>query len=260
VIECEPGSYNSGLGAAKCTRCPKGTWSTSRGAMSCNVCPDGQWTYIQGSLHADDCTSCRGANDCSPGATARVTVTMEGLGFASLSESQQQALKKAYAAKIAATCNLPSNDSVWDLKGENGTITVTDDIVEAFLAVPEGSYANTLARALYAPAFKDEMMQASAKVPGAPRPAAVGAVALKLEKFQRQVITTTLTTTTITVTTVTITETETTEATMETTKVHHDLRGSTTGAWGGMSSANRGLSLGWYEMLLAGLLAASMVN
>lgn len=188
-----------------------------------------------------------------------MTVMIEGLDFASLSEPQQQVLKKAYAAKIAATCNLPSNESVWDLLGENGTITVTDGIVEAFIAVPQGSFANTLARALYTSAFKEEMMQTTADVPGTPSASAVGTVVLKLEKFERQVSTTTLTATTSTVTTETFTET-TTDATVKTTELHYDLRGSTTGVWGGMSSANRGLSSGWCELLLACLVAANMVN
>jgi len=184
---------------------------------------------------------------------------IEGLDFAGLSESQLHAVKKAYAAKIAATCNFPSSESVWDLLGENGTITITDGMVEAFVAVPQGSYANVLARALYAPAFKEAMMQATADVAGAPGASAVGPVVLKLEKFERQVITTTLTTTTGTVTT--STEAATTEATVETTKVHYDLRGTTTtGAWRYENNANRGLSLLWCEVLLAGLLVANTVN
>merc|ERR1712238_190737 len=130
---------------------------------------------------------------------------------------------------------------------------ITDGMVEAFVAVPQGSYANVLARALYAPAFKEAMMQATADVAGAPGASAVGPVVLKLEKFERQVITTTLTTTTGTVTT-------STEATVETTKVHYDLRGTTTtGAWRYENNANRGLSLLWCEVLLAGLLVANTV-
>lgn len=224
---------------------------------SCNVCPDGTWTYIKGSLHADDCTSCGRANDCSPGATARVTVMIEGLNFAGLSGSQQRALQKAYADKIAATSNLPSSESVWDLLGDNGTTTFTDGMIEAFVAVPHGSYANTLARALYASAFKEEMLQIT--VDGAPRASAVGPVVLKLEKFQRQVMTTTRTTTTITATDTATTST-TTEAAVETTKVHHDLIGTTAGALRGKNSANRGLSLRWCELLLAGFLVANLVN
>lgn len=258
-IECEPGSYNHGHGAARCTRCPKGTWGGARGATSCNVCPDGFWTYIKGSLHADDCTRCNRANNCNPGATARVTVEIEGLGFAALAESQRQALKSAFAAQIAATCNLPSNESVWDLLGGNGTTTITDGMVEAFLAVPQGSYANVLARALYAPAFREQMMQITDTVPGVAQASAIGAVVLKLEKFERQVITATATTTTSTVTTVT--STETTAQSVETTPTRaHDLRGTTTGSWKYESHANRGLSLLWCQILLASAMAAYVVN
>merc|ERR1712226_16082 len=123
-----------------------------------------------------------------------------------------------------------------------------------------GSYANSLARALYAPAFK-EVMQTTANVPGVPPASAVGPVVLKLRKFERQVITTTLPATTSTVTTITSTEVTTTEATeTTTTKFHHDLRGTTTGAWRYENNANRGLSLLWCELLLAVFLVATAVN
>jgi len=183
---------------------------------------------------------------------------MDGLHFAGVSASQEGALKRAYAAKIAAACNLPSNESVWDLQGENGTTTITDGLVEGFVAVPPGSYANVLARALYAPTFKTEMMQTTDDVPGVPPASAVGAIVLKLEQFQRQVPTTTVTTATTTVTTVTTTTTE--AAAETTTRVHHDLRGSTTtGDWN-TSGATRGFSLQWCELLLAGFLAANLVR
>lgn len=188
-----------------------------------------------------------------------MTVELEGLNMAGLSESNQQALKRAYAAKIAETCGLPSSSSVWNLFGDNGTITVSDGTIEGFVAVPQGSYANSLARALYAPAFKEQMMQATADVPGAPQASAVGPVVLKLERFERQVITATLTTTTSTVTTITTTETTTEEATVQTSQVHHDVVGTAApGALRGKNSANRGLSLRWCELLLVAFVVASM--
>lgn len=186
---------------------------------------------------------------------------IEGLDLAGLPESQQMALKRAYAAKIAAACSLPSSDSVWDLMGDNGTTTFTEGLVEAFVAIPQGSYANRLARSLYAPAFKEELLQTT--VDGAPRASAVGPVILQLERFQRQVITATLTSTTSTVTTVTTTEAATTtEATTEpaTTRVHHDVAGTSAGALRGKNNANRAWSLRWCEVLLAGFVVANMVS
>lgn len=83
---------------------------------------------------------------------------------------------------------------------------------------------------------------------------------LKLRKFERQVITTTLTATTSTVTTDTSTDVATTETETTTTKVHYDLRGTTTGAWRYENNANRGLSLLWCELLLVVFLVANAVN
>lgn len=262
-IACEPGSYNSGTGVARCTRCPKGTWSGSRGATSCNVCPDGAWTYIKGSLHADDCTRCLGANDCTPGATARLMVKIEGLDVAGLSESQLSALKQTYAAQIASTCNLPSSASVWDVTGENGTTSLAGGMIEAFVAVPPGSYANVLARALYAPAFKAVILQTTDDSPGVSPASAVGPVVLKLQRFRPQVMTSTLTTTrTFTSLTTTVAVAVTAGVTSETTPAlpHYDLRGTTASAWKFESHANRGSSLMWCALLLASSLMATTVT
>merc|ERR1711972_169450 len=141
-IECGLGRYNSGLGVASCSQCPKGSWSHASGATSCNVCPDGTWTYIEGSLHADDCTPCGHANNCQPGATARVTVQIDGLHTNGLSSTQQADLKNVVAADIAVACGLADAASVWDVQGNHGLVSFADGGIEAWVEVPQNSYAN----------------------------------------------------------------------------------------------------------------------
>jgi len=188
-----------------------------------------------------------------------VSVDVKGLYAGGWSAVQQNTLKNAYAAKIAEECSFSSSDSVWDLQGINGTVSFSGETFEAFVAVPQGSYANVLARALYSESFKEKLIQATATAlgPNAQMPT-VGAVVLTLEKFQRQVTTTTAATTTVT----TVTTTETTTSTEETTaarttaQTHFDLRGSTTGPKGAGSRSCGLPSLMW---LLAGLFASHAI-
>merc|ERR1712241_734334 len=98
-----------------------------------------------------------------------------------LPASQQGALKRAYAADIATTCSLTSADSVWDLSGRNGTVSITtDDTIEAFVAVPQDSTANALARKLYASAFKQQLVHTTSEKLGVVHMLTVGTVVLEL--------------------------------------------------------------------------------
>jgi len=188
-------------------------------------------------------------------------MTIEGLDVAGLSESQLRVLKQAYAAQIASTCNLPSSVSVWDVTGENGTTSLAGGVVEAFVTVPQGSYANVLARALYAPTFKEAILRTTADSPGVSPAMAVGPIVLKLQRFRPKVMTSTLTTTR-TFTSLTTTVAVTTQATSETTPAlpHYDLRGTTASAWKFENYANRGSSLIWCAVLLAFSLMAITAN
>jgi len=186
---------------------------------------------------------------------------VEGLGAGRLSAVQHNALKTAYAAKIAEECSFPSSDSVWDLQGNNGTVSFSGDAFEAFVAVPQGSYANVLARMLYSESFKEKLMQTTATAlgPNAQMPI-LGTVVLTLEKFERQVTTTTAATTTVTTltTTETTTSTEETTAARTTAQTHHDLRGSTRRpeAWGADSAGQRNCGLPSLMWLLAAFFAS----
>merc|ERR1712151_414317 len=202
--------------------------SQSSGATSCNVCPDGTWTYIEGSLHADDCTPCGHANNCKAGATARITVQISGIDLSGLSGIQQAALKSAVAADIAATCGLASNASVWDAQGHHGSVSFAAKGIEAWVEVPQNSYANVLERNLFAPGFKKLLVRDAIGKLGATVAQGVGNVVLNLEKFHPQLPTVTVTTTaTETATTTVTTVTTTTVTTIATTKAHDFLSGTT---------------------------------
>lgn len=195
---------------------------------ACNICPDGTWTYIEGALRADDCAPCGRTNHCEAGATARLTVALEGLDLAELTGAQRDELKSTFAGTIAVECDFPGNESVWDLFGHNGTVSLAATSIEAFLAVPENSSANVLVRVLYSEGFKELLAQSTALALGMPK-LTLGAVVLKLESFQPLVETTTATTTVTTSTrTASTTSTKSTTTTTSTsmTVVHKDLRGT----------------------------------
>ena len=53
-MECEPGSYAAGAGAASCSLCPPAQYASSRGATACAECPWHASSSV-GSKHISDC-------------------------------------------------------------------------------------------------------------------------------------------------------------------------------------------------------------
>jgi len=165
---------------------------------------------------------------------------IDGLDIISLSSTQQADLKSAFAADIAVACGLADAASVWDVQGNHGIVSFADNNIEAWVEVPQNSYANVLARNLYAQSFKEQLVTTATDQLGAALAPVVGDVVLNLETFHAQIPTVTVTSTTATQT-VTATVTTTTEQTTETSTMHaNDFLGATTTANWFKSESQRG--------------------
>jgi len=190
-----------------------------------------------------------------------VTVQIDGLHTNGLSSTQQADLKNVVAADIAATCGLASADSVWDTEGHHGAVSFADNGIEAWVEVPQNSYANVLARNLYSQSFKEQLVQNATDQLGSALTLVVGDVVLNLETFHVPTVTVTTTTGTQTVTTTVTTTTEQTTET-STTNANDFLGGTTktTAKWVIKSASQRSIvvtSLVWFLLLSSLAIACS---